>query len=285
MIFKKPEDVSYTQMCIYIDDNVYTEDCDMTLVYEYLYHITYMLARHAKLFKQNHYYDDFAIFVANRVYFRLTNKKQFQVDDDGNFRMERIKSILNYLKAILYPSKVTFEQSEYSQSISKETISDISNFNFDNLLNRTSSNIHLSDFKFMLNDVGKTCESFLSTLPYLKTSKEWLNIYTSVMLTFLNMVTLPTPVMQRIEHLADKKSLNDEHIISAYGKEQKRAAILFHLPESMRDYILVLARQLKQLIAKDLSYILHTKVTNDFMLVDYMKEEIRDSIKENINEY
>lgn len=285
MTFKKPDDITYTQMCIYIDENVYNKDCDMTLIYEYLYHITYMLARHANLFKKHHYYDDFSIFVANRVYVRLTNKKQFEMNDDGTFRMEKIKSILNYLKAILYPSKVTFEQSEYCQSISKETTLDNLNFNFDTLLNRTSSNIHLSDFKFMLHDVGKTCENFLSSLPYLKTSKEWLNIYTSVMLTFLNMITLPTPVSQRIEHLAETKSLNDDHIVSAYEKEQLRSAILFHLPDSMKDYILVLARQLKQLVAKDLSYIMHTKVTNDFNLVDYLKEEIRESIKERPNEY
>ena len=284
MTFQKPDNINYTEMCIYIDNNIYEENCDLNLIYQYLYHIVYMLAKRANLFNRNCYYDDFAIFAANKLYFRLTNKKQYELSDTG-YKMERIKSILNYIKSILYPLKVTFEQSEYSQTISRDICEDNNNFNFENLLNRSYSNIHLSDFKFMLNDVPETCKNFLRTLPYPNDSTEWLNIYISVMLTFLNMITLPAPVKERLNHLGDMKSLNDEHIISAFEKEHNRDAVLFHLPDHMSDYITVLARQLKNIVAKDLCYILHTKVTNDLLLIKHAQEEIKESIEENSNEY
>ena len=65
MIYQKPKDVTYTEMCMYIDDNVYKDNFDERLVYEYIYHIVYMLAKKAQYFKKNSYYDDFAISVKN----------------------------------------------------------------------------------------------------------------------------------------------------------------------------------------------------------------------------
>ena len=79
MTFIRPKDVTYTDMCIYIDNNIYTDNYDVNTVYEYLYHIIFMLAKQSQLFNKHKYYDSFAIFGASRVYFRLTNKKQFEL--------------------------------------------------------------------------------------------------------------------------------------------------------------------------------------------------------------
>ena len=81
MTFTKPKDVSYTDMCRYIDDNIYTDNFDESLVYEYLYHIIFMLGKQAALFDKHMYYDYFALFGATRVYFRLVNKKQFMLNE------------------------------------------------------------------------------------------------------------------------------------------------------------------------------------------------------------
>ena len=75
--YKKPNNVTYTQMCIWIDANAYKEDCNEELLFEYLYHISRMLAYKRRFFDRADYYDDFAIFMATRIFMRLKNKKQF----------------------------------------------------------------------------------------------------------------------------------------------------------------------------------------------------------------
>jgi hypothetical protein len=277
MIYQKPKDITYTEMCMYIDDNVYKDNFDERLVYEYIYHIVYMLAKKAQYFKKNSYYDDFAIYGANRVFFRLTNKKQWELKDDDSPKMEKVKSVLNYIKNILYPLKVDFEQSEYCQSITRETnVEDVS-YNFNYVLDDTLNNITFCEFGMTLNDIGKTCNKFLRSIPYKHKSVEWLNIYTSVMLTFLNMVTLTNKRKNRLQHLEGTMRITDQHINDAYDQEAQQKPILFHLDESMSDYILVLTRQLKHIVAKDLSDILHTNVSNDITLLplsvkDYISE-------------
>ena len=78
--------------------------------------------------------------------------------------------------------------------------------------------------------------------------------------------------------------LNDNHIINAFEEESCKA-ILFHLPESMNDYILVLTRQLKHLVAQDLSDILHTNISNDLTILPLSVREYIESYEELEDEY
>jgi DNA modification methylase len=70
-------------MAKYIDDHVYTDDCDDVLVFKYIYFLISMLAYQAQYFKSAQYYDDFALSGASRVFMRLRNPKQFEVDENG----------------------------------------------------------------------------------------------------------------------------------------------------------------------------------------------------------
>ena len=49
--YTKPKGVTYTQMAIKIDDMAYSDSCDDELLFEYLYHLSFMLAYKAKYFK------------------------------------------------------------------------------------------------------------------------------------------------------------------------------------------------------------------------------------------
>lgn len=266
MTFKKPKDISYIDMCIYIDNHVYEPNCDFELVYEYLYLLCYMLANTQTLLKYK-YLDSFAIFAANTIYFRLTNKKQFEKDEQGNYKMNKIKSIMNYLKSSIYFLKVDFEQSEYYQELNVPSEEDSLSYNFDNIVSDSLTDLDLVDFNMTMADVSLTCKRFLETIPYEKDSTMWLNIYVSTMLTFLNMVTLTRKSSKRIEELVETRGIRQYHYEQFYNKEQESAPILFHIPESMSDYILVLARQLKHFVGRDLSDILHTKVGSDIQLI------------------
>ena len=256
MMYKKPT-ISYTSMCIYIDTHIY-EEYDEQLVFEYLYHIMKMLATKYGYFTNSREYEDFAIYAASSLFMRLTTKKD----------LPRIKSILNYAKSVVYPLKVDFQKSEYSQSISEDKYKEELNYNFNTIISRTLTSLDLSDFGLTMMDVGKTCKKFLRTIPYDKDSSEWMNIYLSVMLTFLNSVTLRNKSKDRLGHLDKTHYIKDYHMDNFYELEREDEVILFHLPNHMSNYISVLSRQLRSIIARDLSDILHTKIHSDYELVN-----------------
>ena len=64
MLFTKPNDVRYVDMCIYIDEIVARgnpTEKELEKVFEYLYHLSFMLAHKKKYFKRYFYYEEFAI--------------------------------------------------------------------------------------------------------------------------------------------------------------------------------------------------------------------------------
>lgn len=283
MMYKKPKDITYTEMCIYIDNNIYGE-YDESLVFEYLYHIMKMLALKSRCFSHTEDYEEFALYAASRLLMRLTNPKQFKKNADGTPMMDKIKSILNYAKKVLQPMRIDYQQSEYSQVVSQEELPGELNYNFDNLISKTLSGLPLCDFKSTMMDVGKTCRHFLQTIPYGTKSAEWMNIYVSVMLTFLNSVTLRNKSNRELNRLEETGYLRDYHIDNDYEQERNEPPILFHLPDHMANYIQVLSRQLQSIVARDLSEILHTKVHADYQLVGYRVDEfIDESMKRNEN--
>lgn len=276
MTFTKPKDITYTDMCIYIDNNIYNDTFDVNIVYEYLYHIIFMLAKQAQLFSKHTYYDSFAIFGASRVYFRLTNKKQFEYKPDGTVKMEKIKSVLNYIKNILYPLKVDFEQEEYAQTIVATDDVELNQYTYNQIITKAIDKLTFCDFGMTLNDISSTCKHFLSTIPYSKDSSMWYNIYASVMLTFLNYVTLSNKHIDRIQHLQSTARLKESHINDFHAASRSSPPILLHIPKSLGPYITVLARQLQTIIAKDLSDILHTPISNDFELIEVTRNEYKN---------
>lgn len=248
MTFQKPKDVTYTEMAIYIDNNIYTEDFDAYTIYQYIYHLINMLAVKKCFFTKAQYYDDFSIMAASRIYMRLTNPKQFQFDEDGNPKLSRIKSVLNYIKSIMYPMKVAFEQEHYSQVISEEPEDESPVRPSDVSLDSSSFiSIEILDY---LKDLPRVIKQYLTKIPKVKNSREWLNIYTSCLLTLLNCFTL---TRDKIESLENKENITDGYIEKLYSSDD---VILFHLNRDKHDYIQVLTRELKNYIYKELRSII-----------------------------
>lgn len=259
MLFKKPPDITYTQMAIYIDEHVYTEDCDQQLIFEYLYHLARMLAVQTCSFRTEKDYDDFSVFFASGVFMRLTNPKQNRINPKtGEPKMKRVKSVLNYMKHTLYPRKVDFQQEFFAQvdvDVPEINSLKVPTYTFANQLAFNAEKLMSVEFDCCVGNIPETIKAFLKKIPYRYKSKEWNNIYISCLLTFLHSVTLPESVYR---FFRDKKSISSdiETLCMNYSR-QNDTVILYHLDESMRDYIYVLVRKIKSLIAKDLSDIVH----------------------------
>ena len=278
MLYKKPKDIKYTDMCIYIDENIYG-NFDEDLVFQYLFFISRMLSKKEKYFYSEEDLDNFGIYAATYYYLRLVNPKQF---DEHN--MQKIKSILNYIKSSLYAVKVRFQSMDYAQTISRESFEE-NNYNLNNLLYDNLNDIYISDFKLVMHNISQTCENFLKHIYYDENSVEWLNIYISVMLTFLNNITLDKRTINYINNLDNHNYLHEYHINNIYDDNWNSEPILFHIPSNMSNYIKTLSKEVRNLVAKDLSEILDTKVSNDYKLIQnvmdtFVKEEINIESKD-----
>ena len=84
MTYAKPAGVSYTQMAIYIDEHIYSDNKDEEKLYTYMYHLAIMLATKGAYYSSAEEYDQFGLFCATRLYLRYTNQKQFEFNEDGS---------------------------------------------------------------------------------------------------------------------------------------------------------------------------------------------------------
>lgn len=255
MIPKPP--VKYTDMAIYIDNHVYTEDCDDEKVFIYLYHLALMLAHQNKLFKRPEYYKDFALTFAEDIYLRLRNPKQGMLKGDGTPKMPRVSSVLNYMKKTLYGRKVTFEQERYSQSfsINQKLVGDVKTTHFSviNQINYYRQGFSEVELGVCLSSVCRTVREFLKRSPYYNNKKEWYNIYISCLLTILNSFILSKKDQRLVDNIK-KNSYHKEdnklhEIESVYKKSTNREVLLYQLEDNMRDYIAILCRRIKSYLS------------------------------------
>ena len=277
--YRKPHDVTYTQMCIWIDNNIYNDDCNDSLAFEYLYHITRMLAYKRHFFEKAEYYDDFAIYCATRIFMRLKDKRQF----DSNEKLTKIKSVLNYAKSILYATKVSFEGEVFAQNYVKNE-DDIIDFSFHSSLIDTLNSLHISNFKSCLDDISNTIKKFINTIPS-DSNLYRQRVYTSCILSLLNSITLSEKNKSRLIQLRNCGKLTQENVYKLYKKERDDCVILYHLDDTKKDYIKVLVNEIRHLIADDLSGILNEYVDYESNIKSILISSINMDLKQDNDEY
>lgn len=227
-------------MAIWIDENVYKQECNETLLYEYLYHLSHMLAVQNRYFTKYQYYDEFSLFCASRLFIRLRNRQE----------LTPIKSVLNYLKRIIYPYKVDFEQETYLHN-EKDVEVIYNDFDLGAALLDEVNLFSSMEFSMTLSSVIMIVKDHLKKIPYKRNSSEWYNIYTSCLLTLLNSITISNFDKQR---LCEKKR-NISQVTDRYYTELRYSKpLLYHLDDSYSNYIYVLVNELRHVIASQLSF-------------------------------
>ena len=268
MTYNKPKDVTYTQMAIWIDDNAYLEDCDQEKLYTYLYHLSFMLAKKHDYFTSSDIYDRFALYCANSFLLRLKSKRQFI---EGEKRVPRIKSILNYIKKVIPHCKFHFEEELYGGGTSDVSITSIDNPVYQNTLIDEDNPIEMIEFSVSLQSINVIIKNYLKKIPHKKNSPEWTNIYISCLLTLLNSIT---PNAEQLEKLS--KASDDFTIGKLYTQMRDVPPILYHLDTSMTTYIKVLVNELRKVISTELSWRSHTYYNADATLQNLLISNIEE---------
>jgi len=257
MIFPKPN-IKYTEMAMYIDDKVNSNkkltESELELIYVYLYHLIRMLAYKKHYFNKTEYYDDFSLLVAGDMMNRLIyNPKLNQTDEFGNPKMKRLKSILNYLKAVLYGRKVLFEQQNYSQKLSKQ-IADpkLTDYSFSHQIKQTKRNKIDSDIKLYIGDLSKTITSFINKNCIYSDKIIRKNIRISCYLSILNSVIFTQNVIDNINIKYKTADSKFNYLCSEYDNNRDNCIILYHLDDSYMNYVTILVRRIFNVIENDI---------------------------------
>lgn len=241
----KPLNMKYTDLCIYIDKTVYNRDKnnnpislrmltdnERTTIYNYLYNTVIALAIKGKIMTKKEDYVDFATYASSRLYFRLTNQKQFEYNEKNKKRAKPIKSILNYIKNSLYFLAVDFRNEYFDQIVNPEfneedalsareylqqsvldSYEPIIRQDIDNLLTNSGNLLSLIVNKGRFNEIEK------------------LNLKMSIMLSLLNAMTLPSSAKiqsygKRLAFLTKQLENKDNYIIQ-WGSIPKQQIQLY----------------------------------------------------------
>ena len=214
-------------MCIYIDTHIYDENPDFNIIFNYMYCIAYMLASKAKYFIEQKDYEEFASLLAYSTFKRYRDPKK-----------AKLKSVLNYMKSIMYFRKCYFERLKHQEIIDVEY-----NKDWDPIEYTTNCKIsyeksnHERTQNLILDLFNKLPKIIKYNIPLeYKTDKSiYSNLYISCLLSLVSSFTLPS----RFEKLLNDKCYDEPSFneIKFYKNHLSEDIILWHLPISMTGVI------------------------------------------------
>jgi len=253
-VFKRPKDLRVVDMCIYVDNmfedfvkNPTQEKED--ILTKYIYWIVDSLAKKQNLFGNNYqYYDEFALFTTSEIFCLMRKKLEHSGEVIRGREVQPIKSILNFVKTVLYPYKVQFEQQMYSFVVGSKLLNDTEAL-ADNLRDEVRQQ-YLKDLGKELSDLMEDLPNriksyFYKICPYKTDPVMMQKIYLSVVLTLIENVTLRNKVNNRINTRDYRKDV--KKLLDMYYKNTSRV-VMWHLPKHMENYIRYLTTQVKHLI-------------------------------------
>jgi hypothetical protein len=209
---------------------------------------------------------------------RLKNSKQFEYTEEGLPKLTRIKSILNYIKTVLYPYKVDYEQEYYSQSQDDIEVLVENNFDFAEYLSEECKIFSNIDFKLSLGGIKNTIKSFLNKIPRKRNDPEWYNIYLSCLLTILNSITASKEQLGEVEE--DDDLIRIDHL---YSLLRTKDPILYHLDLSYTNYIKTLVVEIRHLLTKELMVELHSYIPAELALKNVMISSLEEGTENGDN--
>lgn len=256
--FEKPKDVRFTDMCIWVDAHARDKDVDVDKLYQYLYLIAIMRAHQNRMFYDAEDYDNFALYCATRAYFRLTNKQQDELDENGEPKVKPIKSILNWYDKVLPYIKADFL---LENGISKKDAGKVifaGEFDLGELIADDTYMFDRLDYSFAFEDVSSIVRAHLKRIPVRYNSSEWTNIYISCILTLIDSISLSANQLYRVT-----ENTGEEFYERAYKDCRHNPPVLYHLDDSYANYITVLVNQLRHVIAAEVSYEAETFIPSE----------------------
>ena len=269
-VWKKDPKLKYTDLCIYIDENIPKiaeasayPDVE-NKVYNYLWLLVKALAIKKCMFNHFDDYDGYATHAANRLFFALRKNYQNQGKRIKGKLIRPIKSCLNYTKALLYPMKVEYQNENFREIITEEFVSKkFDAFLFKEKLksDALSSQGVVEQLSIYLNSLFKNIDTIIDKVLkrslFGKTPDMYKKLKISLLLNTLNSLKL-------------KKRLDSE----------LPTVILWKLPKSMSGYVRVLLKEFYTEIKLEVIDCYKLVQMDDSILETLLRDEGADSYEE-----
>lgn len=234
MLFKKPSNLKFTDLCIFIDENVPKivnpgENPELeNTIYNYLWLLVKALAIKKCMFKNFEDYDLYSFYAATRLFTALRKNQLNQGKVIKGKLIRPIKSCLNYTKALLYPMKIEYQRENFREVIEEEFVST----KFDalayqeQLKSQARANAEVTQtfkeyVKSAITDSSLILDEILKKSPFNNSTAEYKNLKISILLTSVYI-------------LKNKKKLS---------ASAAQTVILWHLPKSLANYTKILVKE------------------------------------------
>lgn len=162
---------------------------------------------------------------------------------------------MNYLKIVLEHWRAEYVR-EFCTGTPDNNISDFDVNDFSDYLIDASSEQDYQFYNFYSFQVTDVVKKQLLKIPVRKNSSEWLNIYTSCLLTLHDRIKSAICLCEK--NIAKQ----NPHLINRIIRGLKtKPPILFHIEEEKSNYISVLVNEIIHALANELTYTTHSKVS------------------------
>lgn len=271
MLFSKPDDLRYVDMCKEFDEEFYSGHRDDTKLFKYMYWMYYMLACKAKLFEKISDYDYYARFAASTIYVRYLRKEK---------QGEVIKSLKNYATKTFKPLRIMYLKDSFNHVVG-DGYDDEEALAIGEYLRGSAQEGHAIEMAFDVETVLETLPTVIKKVikqsPYRNNKLICKRLYTSCLLTLISSITLSR---DNLEKLKSKSGVSEEDKVENYylkllTKERDKPVTLWKLDGEDWEYIVrMLVNKVRYLLSDAIdetkqSYILPDDVVDSILSATY----------------
>lgn len=207
-------------------------------------------------------------------------------NNTGLFLDPKVKSCLNYCKTCLYQLKVDYQKESFSETYnidylpegSSEAMAEIQKNNVQHEYDWKLRNYIIDQFQ----ELPLKAKKIIDDCPYANDPIIAKNLYTSLLLSFLNSITLPNASLYKLEirDASGKDTYNAKRKL--YSNEMVSPIILWNFGESYRQYLQILLVKLKKSFAKELQETRSSFELSDETITDILMSVYADPNKEDL---
>lgn len=247
---KKAKNI-HTRMAVYFDAHIYDEPekRDDALLFQYLYHIIYMLACRKRYFSKFADYDAFSLFMATRLYMRYINPKHTE-------KCGKIKSVLNYCKALIGHNKTDFQAETFGEIFGTDSKGNPDGTDElmrealeDSIQKSTCSEKGIDDAVLdELLNFSSIVEEVVDESPYRSDPEMRHRLYMSTYVSMLNSITLSAPAVKRLT--GKDPEANERLKYYLYDAEREGCVVLWRLDDTYYNMVRMLVAKVRKKLSR-----------------------------------
>ena len=248
MLYNKPKDLKYVDMCKEFDEEFYAgkDKRNDSKLFKYMYLVYYMFASKAHLFNNMEDYDNYAQYAASTIYKRYLKKEKEGAE---------IKSLKNYAEKTFRHLKTSYQNEVFNHVVGAGYDDDeadaMKNYMLSSIQNSYAMDLY-EDMQDLLAIFPKTLYKVIKETPYRGDKLMCKRLYISCMLTFISSITLCSENIKKLERKAERDGVDENKVDSYYcrllNKEKDKPAVLWKLDTIYSDYVKVLTNKARFLL-------------------------------------